>query len=497
MKIAIIGGGLSGSNVLKTILEHPHFSKNISIDIFDPRKRLGPGMPYAPDDQNVMLNSQPKGLSVDMEQPNDFVDWLNEHYQEPTNFEDLISRPQYGEYLFERFEACYQHPQVTHIAEEVVDVKVDVEKEADALYHHPEAHSYHLETATGFKETAYDAIFFAPGHPPYRNDYDLLGEENYIHNPYPLNEGLSHLTNTQKIGVIGSGAASVDYFRYLTQNYQLEQPLTFYVRKDAFLFPVIPYEGEPYQATVSHDWIVATKNKMDGFIPLATIIDTIDNDLQAVGADIHRIYQEYHDYDVDTVARTLESKDQELAVIQAYISEMGPLLPHLFNALNGIEKDTYLQDYHTKLLFFRNLIPHKTAVNLLEHYQAGKVRIVFGLSDIIPQADGRFKMIAEEEEYTDVLVNGTGFQSNLANASEQDELIHNLYKQKLILPHQNGNFVLVDWPRCRIINQRFGVLNHAFFLGHFIKGAQHENNNAKMITQQAIFSAQWLMDNYQ
>lgn len=195
------------------------------------------------------------------------------------------------------------------------------------------------------------------------------------------------------------------------------------------------------------------------------------------------------------VQTALDSNDQELALIQAYISDLGPLLPHLFNALSGVEKDMYLKHYHEKLLFFRNLIPHETALNLLKHYKEGKVRLVYGISKIDPQPDHRFKVIANETEYLDILINGTGFQSNLALASQQDELIHSLYKQKLIFLHRNNDFILVDWPRSRIMNQRFGVLDNAFFLGHYIKGAQHENNNAEMITKQAIFSSNRFMDN--
>lgn len=498
MNIAIIGAGLSGSNVLKTILEHPNFSKKDRIDIFEPRELLGPGMPYAPDDKNVMLNIAPGKLSVDMNDKDDFIKWLTANYDEPENYEDLVSRPQYGQYLLERFEESYQHPQVAHLQEKVIDIEVDLKNSKSGMYKEGEAASYRIKTESGFKDIPYHAVFFAIGHPPYKDDYNLLGSPNYIHNPYPLTQGLGQLDNNQKIGVTGSGAASVDFYRYFKQNYALTHPLTFYVRESTFYFPAIPYEGEPYTFTLSMNWITAEKKKHGGFIPFELIFHTIEDDLKKENVNLHQVYDTYKDFDVETVEAALESKNQELALVQAYFGDLGILLPHLFNALNGVEKDAYLMWSHEKLLLFRSLVPYKTAINLLNDYKAGNIRLVFGIREIIPdESANRFKVIANETEYTDVLINGTGFQTDLAKASQQDQLIHNLYNRKFILPQQDGHFVLIDWPRTRIMNQHFGVLNNAFFLGPYIRGSEYENNNAETIARQAIFSANWFMDHYE
>lgn len=236
------------------------------------------------------------------------------------------------------------------------------------------------------------------------------------------------------------------------------------------------------------------KEKNNGFIPFEIILQTVIKDLKNSGAHLSEIYQKYQKMDLLAVRAALNANDQELALIQAYVSELGPLLPHLFNALNGVEREQYLEQYHEKLLFFRNLIPHQTALDLLTYFQEGKVRVVYGIEQIIPQTNQQFKIIANDTEYTDILINGTGFQNNLEKASQQDELIYNLFKKKLILPHRQNDFILVDWPQCRMMNQRFGVLDNAFFLGHYIKGSQHENNNAEMIIEQARFTSQWFMD---
>src|SRR5699024_42391 len=101
MKIAVIGGGLSGATIIKTLLNHQHFKTTDQIDVFEKREHLGVGLAYDYDDSSVMLNVEPDLLSVHPDNPNDFIDWLKKTYKQPKNFEHLVSRPRYGRYLVE------------------------------------------------------------------------------------------------------------------------------------------------------------------------------------------------------------------------------------------------------------------------------------------------------------------------------------------------------------------------------------------------------------
>ena len=94
MKIAVVGAGVSGAGVVRALLTHSNFTSADQIDVFEPRDTLGPGLPYNPhEDEAVRLNLAPEMLSVVKENPNDFVEWLEENMDEPTNFENLVSRP--------------------------------------------------------------------------------------------------------------------------------------------------------------------------------------------------------------------------------------------------------------------------------------------------------------------------------------------------------------------------------------------------------------------
>src|SRR5699024_1340015 len=135
---------------------------------------------------------------------------------------------------------------------------------------------YQLKTTNGWQDTFYDAVFFSIGHPPYADYYQLMGQENYIHNPYPMYEVLGHLTGEEKIGVIGSGATGIDLMRFLMTNYDLKEPLTYFVPTgEIFNFPTILLEKEEFQFTFSKDWIKAQMEPYTGTIPLDKIIQAI------------------------------------------------------------------------------------------------------------------------------------------------------------------------------------------------------------------------------
>lgn len=486
MKIAVVGAGVSGAGVVRALLIHSNFTSADQIDVFEPRDTLGPGLPYNPhEDEAVRLNLAPEMLSVVKENPNDFVEWLEENMDEPTNFENLVSRPTYGRYLMERFMPYFEDERVTHIQNMVIDLEV-IEQETGLLYR--------LKTNKGWSETIYDAVFFSIGHPPYNDFYNLAGVENYIHNPYPMYEKLSPIDPTKKIGVVGSGATAMDIMRYLHLNFDLKYPLTFYDPNEPFNFVNIPYKEEvPF--TFSKEWIEQEKNKYNGFIPFERLIEVFNQDMAKGGLDHpETVYEKYKENTFELKREAFETNDQELALMQAYSSELVALLPNLFNALSGQDKSYYLKNYHSKLLFIKSRVPNLTYKWLFELYDAGKLRVVGGLKDITLTDEGHFIVDANEKEEQDFLINATGFNMTIETVAERSKLIKNLFDKEIILPHRNGNFILVDWPETRVMNQRYGLMENLFFLGLLIGGTQHENNDASLTIDQGAYSATAFMD---
>lgn len=495
MKIAIIGAGISGASALKAIIDHPNFDKEDQIHLFEPREKIGVGLPYSPDDESIMLNISPDSLSMIDEQPLDFTHWLEENYDEPTNFENLVSRPRYGQYLEERFEEYAKHPQVHHFQLKITDLEVlDAEHKEVIVESKNTDYLYRLKTADGWLDDFYDAVFLALGHPDYADYYHLTGTRHYIANPYPMQEKLMDFSNEDRIGIIGSGATGVDLMRFFASNYDLKHPLTYYVQDQGFYFANIPYEEEDFTFTFSMDWIEKKKAENNGIIPFNIILSTFKDDLKADGIDLKKVYEKYQKGDLETIRQALDSKDQDLALVHAYNSKLVGFLPHLYNALSGQDKEFYLKNYHSKLLFFKARVPYETFKWLFNLLDNGKLEVVYGLTEITPQADGSFIAYADKTEEVDYFINATGFDSRLSKAGKNSELIHNLFQKNIILPHFNGQFVLVDWPQAQIINQKFGLMENLFFYGLLVGGTQHENNDAQLTHQLASQSASWFMD---
>lgn len=497
MKIAIVGAGLSGSNVLKGLITHPNFDAGDEIDVFEYREVLGAGLPYHPtDDESIMLNTAPDVMSVDLDNPNDFEEWLDANYEEPYNFEQLVSRPKYGKYLLERFAPFYNHKQVHHIQSTVEDLLVlDAETQEPASETSSGQYVYRVKTNAGWEDTIYDAVFFSVGHPAYNDFYDLKDEKNFIHNPYPMNEKLIEFENSDKVAVIGTGATGIDLMRFFFTNYNLEKPLAFYDVKEPFFCVNIPFEKEEATYSLTKEWVDREKEKHGGFIPLAFMLDTVKADLANEDADTMAVYNRYKARTLEVYRHAFETKDQELAAVQKYASQMVGNLPHLYNALNGEDRDTYMKDYHEIMTFFKAKVPYNSYKWLFDLVDAGKLEAYSGLEDVDVLEGGRFKVTTDvQSDEVDILVNATGFNSNLARLAKDSTLIHNLYNQRIILPHVEGKFVLVDWPHCRVMNQRFGVMDNLFFLGLLIGGTQHENNDGGQTIEQANFTAKTFMD---
>lgn len=486
MKIAVVGAGISGASVVRALLTHSNFTSNDQIDVYEPRDSLAVGLPYDPkDDEAIRLNIAADMLSVVEDNPNDFVEWLEENIEEPTNFENLVSRPTYGKYLIDRFSPYFEDEKVTHIQETIIDLEV-LEQESGLRYR--------LKSDFGWSETIYDAVFFAIGHPPYNDYYNLAGAKNYTHNPYPMHEKLNTIDPSKKIGVVGSGATAMDLMRYLQLNFDLKHPLTFYDPNPPFNFVNIPYNGEvPF--TFSKEWIEEEKSKHNGFIPFERLLEIFKKDMATGGLDNPQaVYEKYKESTFELKREAFETNDQELALMQAYSSELVRMLPYLFNALSGKDKAFYLEHYHSKLLFIKSRVPNLTYKWLFELYDAGKLRVVGGLEDISLKDDGHFIVEANETEEMDLLINATGFNMNIEDITERSELIKNLFDKEIILPHRNGNFILVDWPEAQVMNQRYGLMKNVFFFGLLIGGTQHENNDAGLTIDQGDYSARAFMD---
>lgn len=97
MRVAILGGGASGTLLAAELLRMP---EPVDLAVVEPRGELGPGLAYSTPDGVHLLNVRAGRMSGRADDPNHFLRWLRRH--DPSAHEGAFARREsYGRYLVE------------------------------------------------------------------------------------------------------------------------------------------------------------------------------------------------------------------------------------------------------------------------------------------------------------------------------------------------------------------------------------------------------------
>lgn len=482
MKIAIIGGGVTGSNILRHILDHKNFRLEDKIYIFENRDFLGPGVPYEKDTPVKMLNVGPRLMSMDRENDDDLKEWLDKNVENSINFEGLISREDYGLYLRDYFKKYYESENVEIIKEAVTDLDLVGEK-------------FKLKTKE-YLDIEFDTVFLALGHPDYNDFYDLKGIDNYIHNPYLMEEKLSNLDKDAKIGIIGAGASSVDVFRYLSLVVKPEKTFEFFViNSEITKFPSIPLEDKSkFKFSIYYDWIKEATDKDTGFIALEDALKKVDGDLKEAGVDILESYEKYKDIDTyEGYQKLINEKPYDLQVLHYYFGLISKYHAQIFGLLSKLDQEKYLNKYHKVFDIFFTLVPMKTSQWIIDSINEGKVIFNKGLKEI-EHKDGKFVVTGEEVKEVDYLINTTGFNLDLMENAKENILIKNLLNKKIISSQDSAKGINVKWPDSSILSNKYGEIRNLISIGFFQSGLHYMPNGALTMREISKIAVDEYMD---
>lgn len=471
MNIAIIGAGLAGSNILKTIVEHDNFNKDSRIHIFEKKNELGPGLPYEEDTKYNMLNVSPHDLSME-EDKYHFKNWLDENYEDPYNFENMVSRQVYGKYVKEYFEPNFSHPSVVVHKQQVKDIDI---------YGQKPNFTYKLKTDNWLEEE-FDTVFLALGHPIYNDHYDLEGEENFIYDPYPMKEKLSVIPKDARVGIIGSGPSGVDAFRFLLKDVEIEEKFYFLVRSSIIAPPKIEFEKdlEDISFSISDQWIDSAIDKESGFLPLEKIIDLITKDMRKEKINLYLLYKELTPNTLEKYAEMIDDNRQDLAIAAEYFRMTSPYLARMYNLLTKEDQDNFNENYGGIFKTFYSVTPEKTTSWIINEVNKDKVEFVLGLEEISVE-DGKFKIKADKNLTLDYLINTTGFNVDLKANAKHDDLIKNLYDKKIIMGVDKASEINITWPQGKVLSNKFGEIDTLYNTGMLSKSLHFQPNSARSI----------------
>jgi uncharacterized NAD(P)/FAD-binding protein YdhS len=195
--IAIIGGGASGVLVVLNILKQS--TGTIHILWFDAHNAFCKGLAYSTDDDVHLLNVRASNMSVFVDDPMHFANWLTQQ-QLPFSSQDFVPRTIYGQYLsstFNELKDSNANVTITCLAEEVTAIIKN-------------GNEYLISANKGYQAKQVVLAFgnFLPAHP--RSIYtDFHHSNRYFQNAFS-SQVVKSAINQESVLIVGSGLTMID-----------------------------------------------------------------------------------------------------------------------------------------------------------------------------------------------------------------------------------------------------------------------------------------------
>ena len=207
MRIAIIGGGLSGSLVTMYLMRLQGAPLNIYL--FEKNKsQFNRGVAYSSQLPYQLLNVPVKDMSLFADSPGHFMDWLN-HHGYTYKPEDFAPRDFYGRYITETFATETAKPghKLTVIPAEVISVS-------------QKGSGYEIIFGSDEVVTADKIVLctgnFPPGDVP-GLPQSVKEHKNYVNHPWG-GFNVNSLSSRENILMVGSGLTMLDLVLSLNHN---------------------------------------------------------------------------------------------------------------------------------------------------------------------------------------------------------------------------------------------------------------------------------------
>jgi uncharacterized NAD(P)/FAD-binding protein YdhS/trehalose-6-phosphate synthase len=202
--VAIIGGGFSGSMTAVHLVRR---NPGLRIAVIDRADAFGRGVAYSINEEQHLLNVPASKMSALVDEPNDFLDWVNSNPTELARLrtnqvspEMFLPRRIYGRYLQQHFDHAKQRSgRIETIENEIVDIEPDGER-------------LHLAPNTGEGIASSKVVLalgnFSPGDPPAK-DRRFHQSQRYFNMPWS-SDMVDQLSGPEDILILGSGLTALD-----------------------------------------------------------------------------------------------------------------------------------------------------------------------------------------------------------------------------------------------------------------------------------------------
>lgn len=470
MKIAIVGTGVAGINVLKYLTKQKKLDAEILC--FDDKKYLGNGRAFQYDDPELLMNYPGNQISMKPNKPEDFIKWIEKneaHIQldvhteapESATGNQYYSRQLFGKYMTDHFEKFAKKKNVS-----IIDNHVRNIERIDTVY----------RVSTQDESFDVDAVFLSPGQFGPMDPYKLADIEQYIKWPYPLNK--VQIETQKDYAVIGTGLSAMDIMRYLTPELNTKLYL---VSRDGQVQSVRGTMADIKFKYMTLSKLEKIKGKNNGYLPLEELVKLFVKEI------------EYHGIDMNLLALSrvnpIKAMQYDLAhpetvgYLQSFILELTRTASYIWPFMTRADKATFKADYADKIAAYSNPMPEETAEELLRGIENNKIEILSGM-EAVEHKYNKFRIHTKDQEIrVHYVINATGPAKNFKDAIEPNALIENLMNQDLLIAHPDGGFYVT--PIKNEVIGATGKLDHFYLLGQKAGGVNLFNNGIEELTHEA------------
>lgn len=473
MKLAIIGGGVAGTHVLKYLM-NDKLSRKMDITVFDDQKYMGKGRAFQYEDVELLLNYPANQLSMKRSSPDDFLKWVEKNRSleeiqnregDNTNAEGNIyfSRQLFGHYMKDQFEGHVRKGKVTVVTNHIRAVK----KEGDGYTLHTQEDSY-----------KFDYVFMTSGQLYPKDPYQLEGTENYIAWPYPLYT--LDVEPDKDYAIIGAGLSGLDCIRYLHQEGARQVIVASHsgevqsVRGKMVTYKFKYFTGAAFRKV---------RKKNNDFIPLEKIVELFKQECEHQGIDISRFYGVSRRNPLNAMQFDLKNHTA-IGALQSAIYQMMWEAPLIWPYMTLEDKERYQQEYAPFIDHYSNPMPEPSAEELTDQLENNEVVIKAGLK-AVEYKYRKFRLHYQDgtEDRVHYVINATGPARHLSQ-TEPDAMIEGLLNDGLIAPHHDGGIQVLP-EDSRIISPKYGVLDNFVALGQMTGGVNFKNNGVHELLLEA------------
>lgn len=439
MRIAIIGGGLSGTlvayNLLKTDL------KPITIYLFEKDEhQLSRGIAYRASNETHLLNVPAVGMNIYGLQEGDFYRWLQEKGHTSYTQTDFVPRYLFGNYLAVLFkEALGQAKKVTVTT--IHDEVVDVVKGKDLLT---------VVTASGQSHDVSKAVLangILPPADPFQLTEQVRQTGLYQSNPWHFITSDKFLSK-QKITLIGTGLTMLDYAVGLL-NDERSFSITAFSRRG-----FLPLPHKSYDVYDFPDYnVIPTED-------IGTLLNTI-----------REYYQAHRSKGLDW---------------RALIDRIRSQAPELWQALSDVSKKRFIRHLKPYWEIHRHRAPQKALNTIQKAAEENRFKLLRGRIQKVEPVAGKLHVTlvnsrGTTEISTDYLLNSSGLQQDVSLTS--DRLLTKLLQRGYMIPDKTGLGVETDNDGAL---QSVDGERNIFTLGALRRASVFECTAAKEVGHQAF-----------